>query len=508
MQIGKYKVLRQLGAGGMGVVYVGEHERLGKSVAIKVITPQLSLDRQIIQRFFNEATAATRIHHPGIIEIFDYGEDEQTGSAYFVMELLAGEPLSARIAREGQMQPESIAQLGAQMADTLAAAHQAGIVHRDLKPDNIFLVPDRAVAGGVRVKILDFGIAKLISNQLEASSMTGTGAVMGTPSYMSPEQARGSSDSVDHRSDIYSLGCVLYHMASGRVPFSGQGLGEVLGAHLHVAPEPPRALAPQLPPQLDALILACLSKAPEERPESMHALCGVLEAMAPTINTTMGRGQARGAIPPGPARRSRWAVPAGIAAVVVAGAAIAVLAMSGDGKTAQPDSDAGPGAVADVAHQQDASSDETAVVSARDTELEDGKAGEQGKADEQDHTKPEVDLESTGQGSAKPSGKPSGKTSKMTRRERKARAAELNAEGKEVWLKEKDIPAAVKKFREATRLDPDATYYFNLCYALHQQGRFRQALRPCEQVIKRAKEKRLEDKARAVINDIRSRTNE
>ncbi len=485
MQIGKYKVLRQLGAGGMGVVYVGEHERLGKPVAIKVISPQLSLDRQIIQRFFNEATAATRIHHPGIIEIFDYGEDEQTGSAYFVMELLAGEPLAARINREGQMQPEAIAQLGAQMADTLAAAHQAGIVHRDLKPDNIFLVPDRAVAGGVRVKILDFGIAKLISNQLEASSMTGTGAVMGTPSYMSPEQARGSSDSVDHRSDIYSLGCVLYHMACGQVPFAGTGLGEVLGAHLHVAPQPPRAHAPHLPPQLDALILSCLSKAPEARPESMRDLCGAFELMAPTINTTMGRGSFHGAVPPEPAKRPRWAVPAAIATVVIAGAAIAVLALPGDSETAQSASDAGLRVAADVVNEQDARGKEIAMAKSPDAQVPEA------VADEKDPNEPEAQLESAEKISTKPSKKPSDKPKKMTRREREARAAKLNDEGKELWVKAGRISAAVKKFREATRLDPEPTYYFNLCYALHQQGKLRQALRACETVTKKAKQKRL-----------------
>jgi len=333
-KIGKYTISRQLGAGGMGVVYVGEHERLGKSVAIKVITPELSQDRQIVQRFFNEAAAATRIQHPGIIEVFDYGDDERTGSAYFVMELLIGEPLSSRITRERQLSSEVVVRLGAQMADTLAAAHDAGIVHRDLKPDNIFLVPDRAVAGGIRVKILDFGIAKLVANQMQVSAMTHTGAVMGTPSYMSPEQARGDSGSVDRHSDIYSLGCVLFHMACGRVPFAGEGLGEVLGAHLHVPPPPPRTLAPNLPGPLDALILACLEKSPEARPDSMHAVRTALEAMAPTISTTLGRGEVHQAASPPGGKRRGWAVPVAVTAVLAVGVAVALLAIpegSGDG---------------------------------------------------------------------------------------------------------------------------------------------------------------------------------
>jgi len=275
--LGSYRIVRQLGAGGMGVVYVAEHERLGRPAAVKVVSPELSSNQEVVERFFAEAVAAARIKHAGMVQVFDYGEDEETGCAFFAMELLEGEPLSARIAAQTVMHPAVALQLGEQIADCLEAAHGEGIVHRDLKPDNVFLVPDKLVSVGWRAKVLDFGVAKLAESDEVKSLRTRTGSVLGTPYYMSPEQSRGAG-TVDHRSDIYSLGCVLFEMMTGRVPFPGEGLGEVLGAHQHVPPPAPRSINQGLPAAVDQLLLDCLAKSPDDRPQTMAELAGRLEA--------------------------------------------------------------------------------------------------------------------------------------------------------------------------------------------------------------------------------------
>ncbi|MCA9694995.1 MAG: serine/threonine protein kinase, partial [Myxococcales bacterium] len=278
--LGKYRVGRRLGAGGMGVVYVGEHELLGNQVAVKVINPELARSEGSVTRFLNEAVSAARIKHAGIVQIFDYGADATSGSAYFVMELLDGESLAERLARVGWLDTAHALRLVAQIADTLRAAHAAGIIHRDLKPDNVFLVPDPLVPGGERIKLLDFGIAKLFGDGLGGgASATRTGDVLGTPYYMSPEQCRGAG-LVDHRADIYSLGCVLFRLVCGRVPFPGEGVGEILAAHIHVAPPAPRSLRPDIPEALEQLILQMLAKSPDERLQSMTAVLGAVAAVA------------------------------------------------------------------------------------------------------------------------------------------------------------------------------------------------------------------------------------
>src|SRR5689334_4401433 len=182
--IGQYRVTGVLGEGGMGVVYAAEHTLLGRPAALKLLLPELSSKQDIVQRFFNEARAATAIRHPGIVEIYDFGWTNE-GAAYIVMELLQGETLRARRAR-GPMPWSAALAITRQIAGALGAAHAKGIVHRDLKPDNIFLVPDPEVPGGERIKLLDFGIAKL-AGQAVGQHMTRTGAVIGTPTYMAPE---------------------------------------------------------------------------------------------------------------------------------------------------------------------------------------------------------------------------------------------------------------------------------------------------------------------------------
>jgi len=192
-----------------------------------------------------------------------------------VMEFLEGEPLEARIRSNGRLPVPDALRVARQVATSVGAAHARGIVHRDLKPENIFLVPDPEAAGGERPKVLDFGIAKLGGDEPNRMR-TRTGALMGTPIYMSPEQCRGAGG-VDHRSDIYSLGCVLYTMVVGHPPFDRLGTGEIIAAHLHEPVVPPRQLVPYLAPAAEQLIMRCLAKAPEERYASMIELAAALE---------------------------------------------------------------------------------------------------------------------------------------------------------------------------------------------------------------------------------------
>ena len=270
-EVGAYRVIAQIGAGGMGEVWLAEHVALGRRAAIKVLRPELSSRAEIVARFFNEARAAAAIQDPGIVQIFDFGTSTD-GSAYIVMELLEGEPLDRRLARLGALPTADVLRLARQIATSLGAAHARGIVHRDLKPENIFVVRDPEVRGGERAKILDFGIAKLAGT---ASVKTQTAAMLGTPTYMSPEQCRGAGQ-VDARSDVYSLGCVIYRLVTGRAPFDADGAGEIIAMHLR---EPaPRAskIAPLVPRALDELIARCLEKDPEQRFASAAELASEL----------------------------------------------------------------------------------------------------------------------------------------------------------------------------------------------------------------------------------------
>src|SRR5689334_23378485 len=192
--VGSYRITSQLGSGGMGVVYAAEHVVLGSKAAVKMLQPRHSFDQETVTRFFNEARAATRIKHPGIIGVFDFGK-HSSGSAYLVMELLEGETLHQRIRRLGRMTARDALVVGRQIASALDAAHTAGIVHRDLKPHNLFIVADPDLPGGERVKVLDFGIAKLAVEAAGGPGSTGgtrEGALLGTPKYMAPEQCRGA----------------------------------------------------------------------------------------------------------------------------------------------------------------------------------------------------------------------------------------------------------------------------------------------------------------------------
>jgi serine/threonine protein kinase len=275
--MGSYRLVQKLGEGGMGEVFIAEHSMLGRRAAVKVLRPEFSHRQDIVARFFNEARAATQISDPGIVQIFDFGQ-AQDGSAYIVMELLDGETLDRRMVRQQVLPIPEALRLVRQVASSLATAHSRGIVHRDLKPENIFIVRDPEVAGGERTKILDFGIAKLYGDQ---QVKTQTSAVMGTPTYMSPEQCRGSGQ-VDHRADIYSLGCVLYVLVTGRMVFEAEGTGDLIAMHLREMPAPPSAKAAWVPAALDRLILRCLAKNPAERFQTGTELASAITALIDT----------------------------------------------------------------------------------------------------------------------------------------------------------------------------------------------------------------------------------
>jgi tRNA A-37 threonylcarbamoyl transferase component Bud32 len=275
VSVGSYRILGPLGEGGMGVVYRAEHVLLGRPAAVKVLLPEHSRNQEIVNRFFNEARAATAIRHPSIVEIYDFGYHAD-GSAYIVMELLEGEGLSRRLAREGRLELPRAVAIARQISGALSAAHARRIVHRDLKPDNVFLVADPEVPGGERIKLLDFGIAKL-SAESATGMRTRTGSVMGTPTYMAPEQCRGVA--LDHRADLYALGCILFEMVLGTPPFRGEGSGDVLAAHIHLAPPLPRSIAAEVPVPLENLMLALLAKAPDKRPSSAGHVVQLIDSL-------------------------------------------------------------------------------------------------------------------------------------------------------------------------------------------------------------------------------------
>ncbi|MEJ7596986.1 MAG: serine/threonine-protein kinase [Kofleriaceae bacterium] len=269
--IGNYLVKQKLGEGGMGSVYLAEHPSIGKKVALKVLHSEFSTNQDIAARFFNEAKAVNDIGHPNIVDIVDFGIIQAGANrdqlVYFIMEYLSGVTLSALIRNESPVPPERALGIGLQVADALAASHKCGIVHRDLKPDNIILQP----RGRERdfVKLLDFGIAKL-TNDAQGSRRTRTGIVMGTPAYMSPEQCEGRGN-IDHRTDIYALGILLYEMLTGRVPFIGEGYGEILVQHLTQPPIPPSQFR-MMNMHIEAVVMKALEKRPEMRYPSMDEM--------------------------------------------------------------------------------------------------------------------------------------------------------------------------------------------------------------------------------------------
>jgi serine/threonine-protein kinase len=281
--VGKYRILEQIGEGGMGTVYRAEHTVLGSPAAVKVLLPVWTQDAVVVDRFFHEAKAATAIHHVGIVDVFDYGR-LSNDQAWIAMELLRGEQLQDFMARhQGKLAPTVAQTIALQILSALDAAHHAGVVHRDLKPDNMFLVRDPGEPGGVRVKILDFGVAKLGADRFGAKMKTEGGTLLGTPSYMSPEQCRGSSE-IDARADLYAFGCILFELLTGRPPFITQGALEVMSMHLHEPAPRLTSVAPGLPIELDALIAKLLVKDPSDRvPSAAYALAALERISLPPL---------------------------------------------------------------------------------------------------------------------------------------------------------------------------------------------------------------------------------
>jgi eukaryotic-like serine/threonine-protein kinase len=273
-RLGKYELTGQIGHGSFGDVYTARDTELDREVALKILNPSHHGDEEAMHRFLLEGRAAARIAHPGIVTVHDCGRlvpDGGEALAYIAMERLIGESLAQRLARAGRLAPAEAAEIARQVAAALEAAHRADVLHRDLKPDNVFLVADPAVPAGERAKVLDFGLAKI-----GTSRHTRLGSVFGTPLYMSPEQCRSSS-SIDARSDIYALGCILFELLTGRAPFEG-AIYEVVERHLHDPAPRASSLVPGLPPALDALVAAMLEKDPAARPQTMADVAAALAA--------------------------------------------------------------------------------------------------------------------------------------------------------------------------------------------------------------------------------------
>jgi len=348
----------------MGEVWLAEQQSIGTRVAIKLLMEQISKDTEHVQRFFNEARAVSRIQHAGIVKIFDVGH--HAGRAYLIMEYLEGETLAARISRVGRLPLAEIADIGRQIASVLDATHNAGITHRDLKPDNIFLVPDRELPRGERVKVLDFGIAKLTGTLAGASPRTiGT---MGTPAYMAPEQW-GDASQVDWRADLYSLGCVAFEMTCGRPPFIVTNIAEACAKHLHEPPPAASSIVPNVPKQLEQLLARLLRKDPATRPKSMSEVARAFELIDKSSlekNETVPLAAISTPLPTmPPARRFPVAMVAAVAGLVLLGAGVAGYLVVRGRKTETPTvavADAAVAPDAAVALVPDAAIDATVAI--------------------------------------------------------------------------------------------------------------------------------------------------
>ncbi len=253
--IGPYRILRKLGEGGMGTVYEAVQDPIDRRVAVKVLHPNIASAREMVERLFLEARSVNMIEHPGLVQVSDYG-NAADGTAFIAMEFLRGQSLSAKLAAQKGPLPLKVAlEICWQIADALTAVHQKGIVHRDLKPENIMLVPDPVSVGGHRAKILDFGIAKLMT---EGGQRTRPDIVMGTPAYMSPEQCRGAG-AVDEKTDVYALGIILFELLAGRRPYADiEGLAVLI---MHVFSPPPilckvaKAVTPEVSRLVDSMLV-------------------------------------------------------------------------------------------------------------------------------------------------------------------------------------------------------------------------------------------------------------
>lgn len=284
---GSYKIISTLGEGGMGVVYLVQHTRLGRQVALKRLKSRYASDREAVKRFVAEAWAIGQIHHPNIVQVSDFvlGEND----VYYIMELLEGRTLAKELLEHGVTTPQRALRIAIQIADALSAVHLKNFVHGDIKPSNIFLT--KADDDDVTVKLLDFGIARLLKSDGPGPEDTGRGRQLMTPVFMSPEQAEHRA--VDGRSDLYSLGAVLYQMLTGRPPFEAATFAEYVYKHTQVVPEPVRPTAPDtqsISPAFATVVEKCLQKRPEDRFQSAELLRQALLAIADPADQTADPG--------------------------------------------------------------------------------------------------------------------------------------------------------------------------------------------------------------------------
>ena len=252
----------------MGAVYLAEHPLIGKKVALKVIHRELSSNKEVVQRFFQEAKAVTKIGNEHIISIHDFGMTPE-GDHFYIMEYLEGQTLAQVLAKDTVLPVMRALHIGAQVGAALAAAHAAGVIHRDLKPDNVMLTP--RLGDPDFVVLLDFGLAKMFIGGGQSAVKTAAGVLLGTPQYMSPEACE-SRGNLDHRTDIYALGILLFQMMTGMLPFDGETMGEVLVKQVTQLPPPPRVLNPRIPQSVVQILLRCLAKSPDSRFPTMIAL--------------------------------------------------------------------------------------------------------------------------------------------------------------------------------------------------------------------------------------------
>ena len=279
-------MVRLLGEGGFGEVYLVENPLIQRRAAVKVLHTALAQDAELVRRFLNEARAASAIRHPNIIDVLDAGRTPE-GAPYILMEFLEGVSLQKRLADRGRLPLPEVLVVARQTGSALAAAHAAGIVHRDLKPENLFLVPDNNAPNGERVKVLDFGIAKMKhSSGTGGTIRTQTGMIMGSPAYMSPEQCKNSAD-VDLRSDIYSFATILYEMLTGRTPHLAGSGTEMLIMHLTATPPPLRELAADAPAHVEAAIMRGLARERSDRFDGIPAFLDALLGNVTTESTIM-----------------------------------------------------------------------------------------------------------------------------------------------------------------------------------------------------------------------------
>ncbi len=269
----RYRLLRLIGAGTSGAVWAAKNELIEREVALKILDPEVTRDKVLLTRFFNEAKAIGRVRHPSIVGIFDLGQAED-GSPFLVLELLDGEPLATLIQRDGSVEPETLLDVCSGVARALDLAHQQGIVHRDMKPANIFL--HRTVPTGLLGKILDFGISKVLTSNTTNFALTKTGTVLGSPAYMSPEQAAGRDD-LDGRADVWSLGIVMYEALTGKLPHEAPNYNALMVRILTQDAPRIETRRPELSADVCGIVNACLRRNRDKRPTAGQ-LSALLEA--------------------------------------------------------------------------------------------------------------------------------------------------------------------------------------------------------------------------------------